>query len=124
LDPYIVYDPETKEQSKEWRHGGSPHPRKFKTQKSSSKVLASVFWARGGILLVDYLEKGVTIMAKYFVALLDKLKKQLVSKCRGKLSKGILFLQDNASPYKAVIAHQKLMTDRHFESSETPSLLT
>jgi hypothetical protein len=39
------------------------------------------------ILLVDYLEKGETITAKYHVALLDKLKQQLVSKCRGKHSK-------------------------------------
>jgi hypothetical protein len=35
-----VYDPETKEQSKEWKHSG---PKNFKTQNSSSKVLASVF---------------------------------------------------------------------------------
>jgi hypothetical protein len=78
LDP--IYDPETKEQSKEWRHSGSPRPKKFKTQKSSSKVLASVFWDKDRILLVDYLEKSATIMAEYYVALLDKLKQQLVSR--------------------------------------------
>jgi hypothetical protein len=33
-----------------------PRPKKFKTQKSSRKVLASVFWDKEGILLVDYLE--------------------------------------------------------------------
>jgi hypothetical protein len=37
---------------------------KFIAKKSSSKVLASVFWDKNGILLVDYLEKGSTIMAK------------------------------------------------------------
>jgi hypothetical protein len=38
-------------------------------------------WDRDRILLVDYLEKVVaTIMAKYYVELLDKLKQQLVSK--------------------------------------------
>jgi hypothetical protein len=49
-------------------------------------------------------------MAKYsyYVALVDKLKQHLVSKCRGKLSKGILFLQDNAAPHKAAITHQQL----------------
>jgi hypothetical protein len=47
-------------------------------------------------LLVDYLEEGATITAKYYVALLDGLKQQLVSKYRGKLSKG----KDNAAPYK------------------------
>jgi hypothetical protein len=57
-----IYDPETKEQSKEWWYDSSPHPKKFKTQKSPSKVLASVFWGKDGILLVDYLEKGATMM--------------------------------------------------------------
>jgi hypothetical protein len=70
----------SKEQSKEWRHSGSPYPKKFKTQKSSSKVLASVFWDQDGILLVDYLKKGATITAEYCVALLDTLKQKLVSK--------------------------------------------
>jgi histone-lysine N-methyltransferase SETMAR len=38
----------------------------------------------------------------------DKLKQQLVSKRRGKLLKGIVFLQDNVAPHKAAIMHQKL----------------
>jgi hypothetical protein len=75
------------------RHSGSPCP-KFKAQ---SKVLASVFWDKDVILLVDYLEKGITIMTKYYVALNRKMKQQLVSNHRGKLSKEILFLLDNAA---------------------------
>jgi hypothetical protein len=74
-----IYDPETKEQSKEWRHNGSPRPKKIKTQKSLSRMFASVFWDEDGILLADCLEKGVTITANYRVALLDKQKQQLVS---------------------------------------------
>jgi hypothetical protein len=46
--------------------------------ESSSKLLASVFWDKDGILLVDYLEEGATITAKHYVAHLDKLKRQLV----------------------------------------------
>jgi len=38
------YDLETKQQSVEWRHSGSPHPKKFRVQKSAGKVLASIFW--------------------------------------------------------------------------------
>jgi hypothetical protein len=45
-----MYDPETEEQSEEWRHSGSQCPGKF-----ASKVLVSVFWDKDGILLVDYL---------------------------------------------------------------------
>jgi len=35
------YNPETKQQSTEWRHSGSPRPKKFCVQKSAGKVLAS-----------------------------------------------------------------------------------
>jgi hypothetical protein len=45
-------------------------------------VLASVLKDKDDILLVDYLEMGATITARYCVALLDKLKQQLVSKHR------------------------------------------
>jgi len=38
------YDPETKQQSMEWRHSGSPRPKKFRVQKSAGKVLASIFF--------------------------------------------------------------------------------
>jgi len=34
------YDPETKQQSIEWRHSGSPRPKTFRVQKSTRKVLA------------------------------------------------------------------------------------
>jgi hypothetical protein len=32
---------------------GSPCPKNFRTQKSSRKVMASAFWDKGAILLVD-----------------------------------------------------------------------
>jgi hypothetical protein len=51
-----IYDPETKEQSKEWRHIGSPHPKKFMTGKSSSKLL-EVCLPEERILPVVYQEK-------------------------------------------------------------------
>jgi hypothetical protein len=66
-------------------------------------VLASDFWDKYGILLVDYLKKSATITAKNYVAFLDKMKQQLVFKRRSKLSKAILFFQDNAGPHKAAV---------------------
>jgi hypothetical protein len=48
------------------------------------------------------------------------MKQQLVSKHWGKLSKGILFLQDSAAPHKMAIMHQKL-ADLHFEVLKHPT---
>ena len=39
-----LYDPETKQQSMEWRYSGSTSPQKFRVQKSAGKVLASILF--------------------------------------------------------------------------------
>jgi len=66
------YNPETKQQSMEWRHSGSPRPapKKFRVQKPAGKVLALIFWDQESILLIDYLPKGQTINAEYYLFLL------------------------------------------------------
>ena len=74
------YDPETKQQSMEWQHSSSPCPKKFQVQKFAGKVLASIFWDQDGILLIDYLPKGQTINADYYLSLLVQLKDILKEK--------------------------------------------
>jgi len=82
------YETGTKQKSMEWRHGGSPHPKKFQVQKSAGKVLTSMFWDQDGILLIDYLPKGQTINAQYYSSLLVQLKDILKEKRCRKVTKG------------------------------------
>lgn len=102
------YDPETKQQSMEWRHSGSPRPKKFRVQKSAGKVLASVFWDCHGVIMIDFLDKGRTITGDYYSTLLTTLRDKIKEKRRGKLSKGVLFLQDNAPAHKSHVVMQKI----------------
>ena len=102
------YDSETKQQSMEWRHNGSPRPQKLRVQKSAGKVLASIFWDQDGILLIDYLPKDQTINVEYYSSLLVQLKDILKEKCRGKFTKGVLFLHDNAPAHWALATQKKL----------------
>jgi len=67
------YYPETKQQSMEWGHSGSPRSKNFRLQKSAGKILASIFWDQDGILLIDYLPKGQPINAEYYLTLLVQL---------------------------------------------------
>ncbi|XP_041346797.1 uncharacterized protein LOC121366396 [Gigantopelta aegis] len=46
---------ETKQQSKQWNHSGSPPPKKAKTVI----MMASFFWDAEGVLVVDYLDKAL-----------------------------------------------------------------
>jgi len=102
------YDSETKQQSVEWRHSGSPRPKKFRPQKSAGKFLASIFWDQDGILLIDCLPKGQTINVKYYSSLLVQLKNILKEKRCGKVTKVVLFLHENAPAHRALATQKKL----------------
>jgi len=92
----------------EWRHSGSPRPKKLRVQKSAGKFLASIFWDQDGTLLIGYLPKGQTINAEYYSSLLVQLKDILKEKSRRKVTKGVLFLHDNAPAHRALATQKKL----------------
>jgi len=77
-------------------------------QKFAGKVLASCFWDRDGILLIDYLPKGQTINAEYYSSQLVLLKDILKEKRRGEVTKGVLFLHKNAPAHRELATHKKL----------------
>jgi len=91
----------------EWRHSGSPRPKKFRVQKSAGKVPASIFWDQDGILLTDYLPKRQTINAEYYSSLLVQLKDSLKENRRGNVTKVVLFLH-NGPPHRALATQKKL----------------
>ncbi|GBP77052.1 Histone-lysine N-methyltransferase SETMAR [Eumeta japonica] len=103
------YDPESKQESMQWTKKGERPPKKFKVQKSASKLMATIFWDSEGVLLIDYLPKGTTMNGQYYANLLAQAREAVVQKQRGKLSRGVLFLQDNASVHTAR-ASRKLTT--------------
>jgi histone-lysine N-methyltransferase SETMAR len=102
------YDPETKEQSMEWRHNGSPRPKNFRVQKSTGKILASIFRDQDGILLIGYLPNDRSINAEYYSPLLVQLEDILKEKRLGKVTKVVLFLHDNAPAHRALATQKKL----------------
>jgi len=92
----------------EWRHSRSPRPKKFRVQKSAGKVLVSSFWDQDGILLIDCLPNGQNINAEYYSSMLVQFKDILKENLRGKVTKGVLFLHDNAPAHRALATQKKL----------------
>jgi hypothetical protein len=65
---------ETKEQSKQWIHTHSPNkPKKFQQTLSAMKLMATVSWDREGVLLVEFMQRGTTIMSEVYYDTLKKL---------------------------------------------------
>ena len=90
--------------SRQWIGPGSPGPKKFMTQPSAGKVMATVFWDAKGVIMLDFLPKRSTITGVYYANLLDQLRTAIHEKRRGKLSKGVLLQQDNARVHTCKVA--------------------
>lgn len=93
------FTPETKEQSRQWRHSGSPAPKKFKVTQSAGKVMATVFWDQKGILLIDFMPPKTTINSDRYGETLKKLRRAIQNRRRGMLSAGVKLHHDNARPH-------------------------
>ena len=68
------YEPENKAHSRQWVGLWSPRPKKFKTQPSAGKEMATVFWDAKGVIMLDFLPKRSTITGVYYANLLDQLR--------------------------------------------------
>lgn len=117
---------ETKEQSKQWMHSHSPSkPKKFKRTFSNRKCMATVFWDRKGVLLVEFMERGSTITAASYCATIQRLRRAIQNKRRGMLSSGIVLLHDNARPHTAAATTnllQRLQWDVFDHPAYSPDL--
>ena len=74
------YEPENKAKSCEWVGPGFRRLKKFKTQPSAGKVLATVFWDAKGIIMLDFLPKRSTVTGVYYANLLDQLRTAICEK--------------------------------------------
>ncbi|XP_045457302.1 histone-lysine N-methyltransferase SETMAR-like [Melitaea cinxia] len=103
------YEPESKQDSMQWHKKVTAPPKKFKLSQSAGKFMATVFWDSEGILLIDYKDKGVSITGEYYASILERLKEAIKEKRRGKLTKGVLLLHENAPVHKSHVALAALL---------------
>ncbi|UYV81340.1 hypothetical protein LAZ67_20000843 [Cordylochernes scorpioides] len=72
----------------------------LRSQRSAGKVLLTIFWDVDGPICLDFLSSRQRMNSDlYCDILVNKLKPGIRNKRRGKLSKGVLFLHDNARPH-------------------------
>ncbi|UYV76430.1 hypothetical protein LAZ67_14000382 [Cordylochernes scorpioides] len=70
------------------------------SQRSAGKVLLTIFWDVDGPICLDFLSSRQRMNSDLYCAIVvNKLKPGIRNKRRGKLSKGVLFLHDNARPH-------------------------
>ena len=73
------YDPETKRQSSQWKHAGSPRPKKARQSKSTHKLLM-IFFDSPGIIYMHWVLTGQTVNKEYYIEVLREFRKRFLGK--------------------------------------------
>ena len=116
------FEPESKIQSMQLKHPGSPPPKKVRRVSSAGNVMASVFWDSQGVIMIDYLEQGRTINGAYYAAEQRRLRQEIARKGRGKLAGVVLLLHVNAPAHTSQVAMTNA-TECGFEVLPHPHIL-
>jgi len=110
-----------RQSNNQWNGGIAAHPNsKISECKNPLENFSPrFFWDQDGILRIYYLPKGQTINAEYYSALPLQLKDILKEKRRGKVTKVVLFLHENA-PARRALATQKKVAYLGFQLLDHP----
>ena len=96
------YDPDTKRQSSQWKHAGSPRPKKARQSKSSHKLLMIFFWQHWHDL--HALGSHWTVNKEYYVEVLREFRKRFRRNSPALLKLGQWhFHQDNARVHNSIL---------------------
>jgi len=99
-----------RQSNNQWSGGIASQPTpNIPSEKIRWKFLVSIFWDKDGILLIDYLPKGQTIITEYYSSLMVQVRNILKEKLCGKFTKVLLFLQHNAPTHRALAPQKKLV---------------
>ena len=103
------YDSETKKQSSEWKHAGSPRPKKVRQSKSTHKLLMIpffffFFFDSTGMIYMHWVPTGQTVNKEYYVEVLREFKKRFRQKRPALFKSGTWhFQQDNAPVHISIL---------------------
>lgn len=108
------YDPESKAQSMQWKRPGSPAQVKGKREKSTKKLMATVFWDDEGIILLEFMPRNSSITGTYYAKTLENLKVAISNDRPRKRKKKIRLLHDNAPAHTAKVS-KDVIREKKFE---------
>jgi histone-lysine N-methyltransferase SETMAR len=97
------YDPVCQFEAKVWKKPGEQTPTRSRQERSAGKIIMIVFWDKDGVLLTDYLPRGIMIDGPYYASMIERLRSAILEKRRRKVSRGVLLLHDNAPVHKCKV---------------------
>jgi len=103
------YDPETKQQSSQWKSASSPRPKKARQVQSNVKTMLICFFGIKGLVHFEFVSQGETVNQRFYLEVLKRLH-DAVRRKRPELwrSGEWLLHHDNAPAHTALNVRQFL----------------
>ena len=111
------YDVETKSKLSQWRHSGSPRPKKARQVRSNVNVMLTVFFDFNGVVHHEFLPRGQTVNKEYYLQVQRRLR-DAIRKKRPDLWKNNLCLLHHDNPP----AHTSLLVREFLAKNNTVTL--
>lgn len=102
-----AYDPETTDQSSEYRAKGEPRPKKSRQSRSKIKVMLTVFFDYRGVVHYEFLPPGQTVNKEYYLSVMRSLRNSIRQKRPDLWRDNSWFLHhDNAPSHTALVLRE------------------
>ena len=115
-----AYDPETTDQSSEYRAKGEARPKRPRQSRSKIKVMLTVFFDFRGVVHYEFLPPGQTVNKEYYLSVMRRLREAIRKKRPDLWKDNSWFLHhDNAPSHTALILRDFCQKCNQYRSTTT-----
>jgi histone-lysine N-methyltransferase SETMAR len=107
------YDPETKQQSSQWKSPISRRPKKAKQVRSNVKSMLIVFFDIQGIVHKEFVPPGQTVNGKFYCEVLKRLREGIRRKPPDNWKNNNWFLHHDKAPAHTSLVVRQFLTSKH-----------
>ena len=102
------YDLQTKRQRSQWKHAGSPRPKKARQSKSTHKLVMTLFFDSTGMIYMYWVLTGQTVNKEYYIEVLREFRKRFCRKKPALFKSGQWHFHQNNTP-----VHNSILVTDH-----------
>jgi len=114
------YDPETKQQSSQWKSPESPRPKKARQSRTALKSMLIVFFDIRGIVHHEFVPQGQTVNAQFYCSVLRRLRENIRRKRPELWRAGNWLLHDDNAPSHRALATREFLAHNNVTTFPHP----
>lgn len=104
------YDPETKQQSSQWKTPASPRPKKARQVRSNIKTMLICFFDVRGVVHSEFVPPGQTVNQAFYLEVLKRLRNSLRRKRPDLWQSGEWFFHHDNAPAHTALSVRRFLT--------------